>query len=138
MTSSPADVKTVRTNAPISSAKFSAIMATESLDIPGNARLAVSFINSSVLRRERRRLIPSKSSKAASLGGLFFVGLRDQHFRFTVSSMSASLRERCGYHQWQQHWPTVAARNKPPKHPSISCAYPAHRHGGKPVRPYHR
>jgi hypothetical protein len=39
-------VKTVRTNAPISSAKLSAIMARESLDIPGNARLAVSFINS--------------------------------------------------------------------------------------------
>jgi hypothetical protein len=34
-------VKTVRTNAPISSAKLSAIMARESLDIPGNARLAV-------------------------------------------------------------------------------------------------
>ena len=37
------NVKTVRTNAAISSAKLSAIVARESLDMPGNARLAAWF-----------------------------------------------------------------------------------------------
>ena len=37
-------MKSVRTNAPISNAKLTAIMARESLDnIQGNARLAASF-----------------------------------------------------------------------------------------------
>jgi len=46
-------VKTMRTNAPISSAKLSAIMASESLDsMPGNARLAVSFKPRGVVMKE--------------------------------------------------------------------------------------
>jgi hypothetical protein len=64
-------VKTVRTNAPISSAKLSAIMASENLDnMPGNARLAVSFTGG---RNERGRQLrrPYFGSDSSSLCGRF-------------------------------------------------------------------
>jgi hypothetical protein len=63
-------VKTVRTNAPISSAKLSAIMARESLDIPGNVRLAVSFINSNPSGTQRGfARVPDTPEQHPSLGG---------------------------------------------------------------------
>ena len=49
-------MKTVRTNAPISSAKLSAIMTRESLDISGDARLTVSFNPNP--RRDPERVCP--------------------------------------------------------------------------------
>jgi hypothetical protein len=76
-------VKTVRTNAPISSAKLSAIMARESLDIPGNARLAVSFINSnpSGTRRGFAR-VPDTPEQHPSLGGpIGMLGIKNQKLK---------------------------------------------------------